>query len=1482
MTSYVSPFISANKVNRQADVTPYVIFAETAVFEVSNTNNSGSGSLRQAILDANANAGEADTITFNISGAGPHIINPVGALPTITDALVIDGTTEPDFAGAPLIVLDGSSAGDVSGLTLSANNCTIKGLVINNFSQHGILINSNGNVIGGNYIGTDASGMAEQSNGVAGVYLTSGAANNTIGGSTDAERNVIAGNSDDNLKVEAAAGSGNTIIGNYIGVDVLGTSSLVNGGSGVDIQADGNILGGTNAGERNIIAGCNYNGVVLSGDNNTIQGNYIGTDVSGTMDLGNSRNGIWINGGSNNLVGGTDTSAGNLIRSNGRNGVLVSNGMPTSNVILGNSIFGNSWIGIDLSLDTNGDSVTNNDLDDLDVGPNGLQNFPLLDNAVTIGNHTFIAGSFQGGADTTFRVEFYSSAEADPTGYGEGEVYLGFTTIISDGSGNASFDIMLPDVTISEGQFVSATATADLDGENYGNSSEFSAVVTVPAYSPPNDLPCSATVLSGEDSCSFHVFNNIESGESGIPLSGCMGDAVTDVWFKAEVPASGVLMARLDVDPSPEIPIPDDWLLRPGLAVYSGVCGALIQDTCWIDSAVDPPFQMPEILLTGYSPGDTLFFRVWGYDEREGFFRICVQEPEIEIFEVSGSGSYCIGASGIPVSINGSQLNVEYQLQKNGMDVGIPLMGSGSTLEWPDQTEGIYEVVAGFNGTGLSDMMSGKAIVLEIPPPVITFGFRYEKIISIESDSVAGTQDLNYFPLLVSIPGDPDLRTTGNGGHVESANGFDIVFTDDSHNPLPFERITYSPETGAFVAWVNVPLLSHSTDTDIHMLYGNQEIDTDLSSVETWSSEFIQVMHFENDFRDASRFGNYGENLGTSDTLGWIGRGRGFDGIDNRIIVRDDSTLDGTNDEATLSLWVNFADASDGDHQIIMTTENRYDGGGYEWASQGSGNHFFYPNGNDNDNYNLGPNPFTDGAWHYLVTTLNFSTREVDIYVDGIPMPFSTENVPSLWTELATLDRWTWGGDPARSSRYLLGLMDEVRVQTKARSEGWILTVFRNQRNPQGFYSLSAEIPFESLPPVCQNAAPFDLPQPRPLGGTLAGPGVNGLSFSPGDAGPGIHALSYSYTDGNGCAGSGSREQTVLSSPIPEITGNKVICPNSSGEIYSTPAVEGHSYNWTITGSEAIITGGQGSHEITVDWGSVSGSLRLTETNDETGCDSTTAEFMVSVGDITGPLFDCPGDLVQDLGEDCSFAFPDYSNQLTLTDNCDPEPYLIQSPPADTLLEGSGVILPVVLTALDQDGNTTVCSFTFTLIDNTPPTALEIRDTTVTAEEGFYEAYVELQDPVFVDNCGILTVENDVTGGPNASGTYPYGTTTVSYTVVDVNENQALFTQEITVNIEDEPADGLIIPEAFSPNEDGLNDRFVILGLEKYSENNLHIYNAHGIEVFQMTAYDNSWDGTAKGHMDRGTKLPTGTYYYVLYLNGKDALRKGFLYLRRE
>jgi gliding motility-associated-like protein len=498
-------------------------------------------------------------------------------------------------------------------------------------------------------------------------------------------------------------------------------------------------------------------------------------------------------------------------------------------------------------------------------------------------------------------------------------------------------------------------------------------------------------------------------------------------------------------------------------------------------------------------------------------------------------------------------------------------------------------------------------------------------------------------------------------------------------------------------------------------------------------------------------------------------------------------------------------------------------------------------------------------------------------------MSFTEENVPGLWNNPAILDDWWWGGNPDIPSRYFLGEMDEIRVQTRVRSEAWLRTEYINQNNPDGFYSVSAENPMGNYPATCMDAEPVALDHAKPAGGNYSGPGVTGGFFDPAAAGAGVHLITYNYTAGSGCSASGSETRTVNSLPAPDISGSSVICSASPGIPYSTTDVPGHSYNWVITGTGAVISGGQGTSQVLVDWGSSDGTLVVTETNDASGCDSTSAVFYVSIGDTTDPSISCLENRTEYYSDNCEFTMPDYSSMLSYSDNCDTSVNITQVPSPGTIMNGSGTLQEIILTARDIAGNESECRFDILLQDDLPPALSgSLRDTTIILPEGVFETYVSLPEPVFTDNCGIASVINDFNGGQDASGNYPYGTTTVMFRVTDVNGNTRDFNQEVEVRFENEPEFGLIIPEGFSPNEDGLNDRFEILGLEQYPDNELRVFNVHGNEVYRKAGYDNSWDGTSASNLNRGRRLPTGTYYYALYLGVENAIIKGFVYLRRE
>ena len=195
--------------------------AQAVTFTVPSTADSGVGTLRNAISLANTTPG-ADTIAFNISGTGVHTITPSTPLPTITEAVTIDGYTQSGSSMNTLangdnavlrIELNGASAGGTAkGLTIMAGNSTVRGLVINRFASSGIECNTNGNnVITGNFIGTNTAGTSALGNGL-GVVVSSGS-NNTVGGTTPATRNVISGNLGTGVGIFDGSSTGNLVGG---------------------------------------------------------------------------------------------------------------------------------------------------------------------------------------------------------------------------------------------------------------------------------------------------------------------------------------------------------------------------------------------------------------------------------------------------------------------------------------------------------------------------------------------------------------------------------------------------------------------------------------------------------------------------------------------------------------------------------------------------------------------------------------------------------------------------------------------------------------------------------------------------------------------------------------------------------------------------------------------------------------------------------------------------------------------------------------------------------------------------------------------------------------------------------------------------------------------------------------------------------------------------------------------------------------------
>jgi titin len=290
------------------------------------------------------------------------------------------------------------------------------------------------NTISGNYIGTDESGTTDLGNSGGGVYIQN-AQNNTVGGDTAGKRNVIAGNGSSGVFIVGSDAMSNTISGNYIGTDKDGTTALGNSNNGVGIiGAQNNTVGGDTAGERNVISGNDSSGVDIgNGASNTISGNYIGTDKDGAADLGNTFWGLYVsNGAQNNTVG-----PGNVIAHNGRDGVEVDGSSTSGNTITQNSIFSNT-LGIDLVSGASG----------------GIDAPTIM--TTTVGSVNIIGED----ACPYCTVELFGNGDSD----GEGETYVGDT--IADGSGNFTITVS----ALSQ-PFLTATATDETDG-----TSEFSDV----------------------------------------------------------------------------------------------------------------------------------------------------------------------------------------------------------------------------------------------------------------------------------------------------------------------------------------------------------------------------------------------------------------------------------------------------------------------------------------------------------------------------------------------------------------------------------------------------------------------------------------------------------------------------------------------------------------------------------------------------------------------------------------------------------------------------------------------------------------------------------------------------------------------------------------------------------------------------------------------------------------------------------------------
>ena len=420
----------------------------------------------------------------------------IDAQPTTAGTVTLEGNYLGTSVGGTAFVTNretGILAGGTGTIVIGGTTPAARNLISGNGRgtlNPGILTIADAAVtIQGNLIGTDATGLLPLGNSGPGINANPGTQVIIVGGTAPGAGNLVSANGYNNVSI--FGGTGHIVQGNLVGTNVAGTAALIsdlpfipgNPREGVRLaNASNSTIGGTTAAARNVVSGNVSGGIRVDSSSILVQGNYVGTDITGTLALGNAGIGIVIAGSPGTAVGGTMAGAGNIIAFTtvpGGTGVAIA--IPgTGQSIQGNSIHSNGGIGIDLGLPNGSlDGVTPNDLGDAD----SIQNFPILTAAPIAAGAVTLSGTLNSRANGTFRIEFFSNTTGSPSGNGEGQSFIGFMNVTTDGTGNVSFTS--PALAFPAGQTLfTATATSSTN-----NTSEFSSFFPLVAGPTPTPTP---------------------------------------------------------------------------------------------------------------------------------------------------------------------------------------------------------------------------------------------------------------------------------------------------------------------------------------------------------------------------------------------------------------------------------------------------------------------------------------------------------------------------------------------------------------------------------------------------------------------------------------------------------------------------------------------------------------------------------------------------------------------------------------------------------------------------------------------------------------------------------------------------------------------------------------------------------------------------------------------------------------------------------
>ncbi len=336
-------------------------------------------------------------------------------------------------------------------------------------------------------------------------------------------------------------------------------------------------------------------------------------------------------------------------------------------------------------------------------------------------------------------------------------------------------------------------------------------------------------------------------------------------------------------------------------------------------------------------------------------------------------------------------------------------------------------------------------------------GYGFGKQFVIDPSQVSGTAPLTNFPVMISMT-DTDLRSSANGGNVENANGFDIIFTlGDCATLLVHDLEHYDPVSGEIVIWVQIPTLNNSISTPFFMFYGNNAVVADQSSTNVWTDiGYDGVWHLHDDFTDASGSGNNGINNGSSDLSPAQNLSDGQSFVDPNHWIQLDNHPTRVND-FSYSAWVRTNNNASAGQRIICDDASNGQGcHAISIGDPGTGRIRFYIR-------NMGPvsldspaGVISNNTWHYIAATFNDVTNLKSLYVDGVLVNSATVG-GNLGVAAGSA---SIGGEVAagENGNRLNGDLEEVRASNSLLSGDWIATEFNNQNSPNTFYSLSAEM----------------------------------------------------------------------------------------------------------------------------------------------------------------------------------------------------------------------------------------------------------------------------------------------------------------------------------------------------------------------------------------------------------------------------------------